>query len=123
MTLMEACGLMEKYAQSESQMTANKIIKALIDCVNADGSCIELATDVINRQKEEIQELYKAVDSIASNAMRIAEHAKGVRAEAIKEFAERLKEKFTLQFCGQKYDLIHGWIDTLAKEMGGKDVK
>lgn len=43
------------------------------------------------------------------------------RAEDIKEFAERLKvENFTKFFCGQKYDLIHGWIDDLVKEMVGE---
>ena len=47
-------------------------------------------------------------------------YAKGY-ADGVKEFAERLKEKFTLQWCGSKYGIIHGWIDSLVKEMVGDD--
>lgn len=42
-------------------------------------------------------------------------------AKGVKEFAERLKEKFTLQWCGSKFGIIHGWIDSLVKEMVGDD--
>ena len=42
-------------------------------------------------------------------------------ANGVKEFAERLKKKFTLQWCGSKYGIIHGWIDNLVKEMVGAD--
>ena len=49
---------------------------------------------------------------------RLDAYEKG-RAAGVKEFAERLKEKFTLQWCGSKYGIIHSWIDNLVKEMVG----
>ena len=57
------------------------------------------------------KEIVKALECLVKTA----------KAKAIKEFAERLKENFTEQFCGQKYDLIHGWIDNLVKEMVGDE--
>ena len=38
-------------------------------------------------------------------------------AKGVKEFADRLKENFTEQWCGSKYELIHSWIDNLVEEM------
>ena len=52
----------------------------------------------INRQKAEIERLEKANKSFADLGKLYSE----IRAEAIKEFAERLKvENFTKFFCGQ----------------------
>ena len=47
-------------------------------------------------------------------------YAKGY-ADAVHKFAERLKEKFTLRWCGSKYEIIHGWIDNIVEEMVGAD--
>lgn len=74
-------------------MTDNEIIKALeseirraeyveteyLDCVEVKD--FKLALDLINRQKAEIERLNQ-----------IAEDGKKVKAEAVKEFAERLKK-------------------------------
>jgi hypothetical protein len=37
--------------------------------------------------------------------------------DGIRKYAERLKENFTEQWCGSKYELIHSWIDNLVEEM------
>ena len=110
-------------------MTDNDIIKALEYC-SKRGGCIDCpihveccadnylverkALAIINRQKAEI--------ACLKNKQQATEQAtEQVRAEAIKEFAERAKiEYFTEFFCGQKFDLIHGWIDDLVKEMVGE---
>jgi hypothetical protein len=42
-----------------------------------------------------------------------------IKAEAYKECIERLKEHFTEEFCGQKYDLICGWFYNLLNELVG----
>ena len=68
-----------------------------------------------NRQKAEIERLEKHIAFEVESA-----YDRGHKV-AIKEFAERLKvETFTKFFCGQKFDLIHGWIDDLVKEMVGE---
>ena len=42
------------------------------------------------------------------------------KAEAYKECIEKVKENFTEQFCGQKYDLIHSWFNNVLKELIGE---
>jgi hypothetical protein len=128
-------------------MTDNEIIKALECCygnkVNCnecpmweyEGDCFEglmkhNALSLINRQKAEIERLHEEVDKqyeIAEANVR-AEIASGgtschwcedkVRAEAIKEFAERLKSKF------DPYDAdyyCYAFVDDVVKEMGVGD--
>ena len=103
-------------------MTDNEIIKALECCAN--GKCFECgffdeaseeepcqdvatrnALSLINRQKAEIERLNN----------HIADVGKKVKADAVKEFAERLKAKF------DKYGAEHYYyslVDDVAKEMG-----
>lgn len=109
-------------------MTDNEIIKALECCANwqNDKSCEECpantygfgcankmakyAIDLINRQNAEI-ERYKGVIKILENDIEIA------KAEAIKEFAERLRERYE-SVDGQYIDrVLNSDIDTLIKEM------
>ncbi len=102
-------------------MTDNEIIKALETCCGDNGcfgcpytkdySCrllrnpIKDALDLINRQKAEIERLnYENLQTIAS--------IKHLKAEAIKEFAERLKKE-TKGLIGANF------IDNLVKEMVG----
>ncbi len=103
-------------------MTDNAIIKALMCCTNADclncprwseewssGTCndfLQSVLDLINRQKAEIERLktetstnlkqWKMIsERTKEHYSELYEEAKGiVRAEAIKEFAERLKKDF-----------------------------
>ena len=99
----------------------------LDNCTNEGDmdAMYRFALDLINRQKAEIKRLQYQVNRLKEYDEKrdIALHSRLIatsRAEAVKEFAERLKtEKFTARFCGQKYDLIHSWIDNLVKEMVG----
>ena len=115
-------------------MTDNEIIKALECCLkgcNAEGcddcplykkveDCeIEIpiiALDLINRQKEKIEELEKGE---LSKAMTFnSDTIKRCSAEAIREFAELVKEKRNILFNGIYSDLhFSNTIDTLVKEM------
>lgn len=67
--------------------------------------------DFINRQKAEIEQLKEAYSVYEETT-----GLKQVRAEAIKEFAERLKAEATLQHGG--VTVVYGsCIDNLVKEM------
>ena len=125
-------------------MTDNEIIKALECCKKRtvfeecpvecpmykfDGDCFDLMQidilDLINRQKAEIERLN---NNISAMAITLSNSAKGTRAEAIKEFAERLKEEINKSLDeywngnGGGYYLaedVHFDIDFLVKEMVG----
>lgn len=145
-------------------MTDNEIIKALECCTTFPermcGKCTlqeecltELcvaeknALDLINRQKAEIERLEELVylaDSETANVRDLYFEEKSERAEAIKEFAERLKanEREHCQWCNHSNkgsrsewcdELIDGHcrclgfskfeskLDNLVKEMVGAD--
>lgn len=85
-------------------MTDNDIVKALECCKKPVPDCDccpiergdmcfdflkEVALDLINRQKAEIERLK---DMVSQNEGVLPEYEKFIKAEAIKEFAERLKE-------------------------------
>ena len=113
-------------------MTDNEIIKALKcyskeDCDNCPaskfGSCINIAMEeaiaIINLQNGEVEYWKKNAFDGCMERSRIEKTAK---AEAIKEFAERLKEKYPW-----KEDYLYSTrrtvenIDNLVKEMVGAD--
>ena len=120
------------------ELTDNEIIKALRECANNGynencGSCkncpyLEMAylpeecmtmlakdaLDLINRQKAEIERLQSVVDSFTDIGKMYSE----IKAEAYKEFAERLKEKGKSSLGNQ---FVISWIDNLLKEMVGED--
>lgn len=148
------------------KLTDNEIInalKTLLELVLYEGcpqraKTINLALDLINRQKADINQ-YKDLLDIAEikfkkdeakierlekqkdKMVEVAKHFKEEyekvlnhyfidtqiigegtpKQKVLKEFAERLKKHFTIEFCGQKYDLIHGWIDNLLIEMESAD--
>ena len=124
-------------------MTDNEIIKVLEYCTT-DGwcqncphekKCIEdeitqLALDLINRQKAEIERLNRNIELLAICKKDLPEKtAKVIKAEAVKEFADRLKENmsddwsmfsddgYTLQV---DYGKLIELIDNLVKEMAGE---
>ena len=121
-------------------ITDNEIIKALesevksaeyVDsyyCNGVDLTLIKSAIDLINRQKTEIERLKECPKCIYEYDGNTAEYCiQGpcsnfktigqVKAEAYKEFAEKLKEK-TLPL--PKYDCVDVEdIDNLVKEMVG----
>ncbi len=106
---------------SDCKFTDDEIIHSLKICMN-DSDCseciinphkgnygyctsiaIKAALDLINRQKAELEDLREIVFMDRSEAI------KNLKAEAIKEFAERLKPKLSY------YDEVY--VDTLVKEM------
>ena len=122
-------------------MTDKDIIKAL-ECCGIKTDCkgcyfdthesedicarevVKNAFDLINRQQTEIERLQKKVDELAevlSDAIKI--RYKEAKSEAIKEFAERLKEKSfkTIRNYGLTKDVVEVCdIDNLVKEMVGE---
>ena len=121
-------------------MTDNEIIKALDNCLNCGDcdncvysaiKCIDMtkdALDLINRQKAEIERQKRLFDSLGEFSdlcmgytRKLTHEVKTAKAEAIKEFAERLKTKiFTMG--GERSVRLYSpcttdIIDNLAKEM------
>ena len=117
-------------------MTDAEIIKAL-ECCSADkstkycltcplqdmgfvGECIpeksKNALDLINRQKAEIERLKEVNEKLLIDFNGLSGVIKRAKAEAYKEFAERLKEMVT----PFKYSFNND-IDNLLKELVGED--
>jgi hypothetical protein len=137
---------------TDNKFTYEQIIKALECCANEDASCPECpvgrdydcrlqiasyALETINRQKAEIErlnhiraELSREIDRL-EEAYSIYEETTGlkqVRAEAIREFVERLFERVAVKtLVGKSEDYSDGFIeatcwydeeiDNLVKEM------
>ena len=128
-------------------MTDNEIIKALECCGDSYSTCAECpikddngcneqlanyALDIINRQQAEIERLESANDKKFNQWNMLAEKTKQhyadlyneakdiLKSEAVKEFAERLKEKSfkTIRNYGLTKDVVEVCdIDNLVKEM------
>ena len=122
-------------------MTDNEIIKAMQCVIGNDVKCSECtyqkvlpfpscrrkcaknALDLINRQKEEIERLkqenefcHKTITENAQRALEVAvEEIETAKSEAIKEFAERLKEKFGIADC--IVTVNNNDIDDIIEEM------
>ena len=77
------------------------------------------ALDLINRQKAEIEKLKGS--TIVSNIMESQRIKREAKAEAYKEFAERLNEEAQIADCFNSYSMVVGthFIDDLLKEMTG----
>ena len=122
---------------TDKKFTDEEIIRALECCYLPTGDCEKdcpmynikncndtlmagYVKDLINRQKAEIERLektYKADQQLISALNKSYNLAK---AEAYKEFAEKLKETSVLRAgCVPWYD-IHAAIDYLLKEMVGE---
>ena len=122
-------------------MTDNEIIKALECCSsqtteNTCGNCplfnigrpdcyrtlAKHSLDLINRQQAEIERLQKVNDSFTDIGKLYSE----IKADAIKEFAEELKQRTLIQpdyndFVKEFLKIIHRNIDNLVKEMVGEE--
>lgn len=115
-------------------MTDSEIIKALECCAWCPPSCRECpytlkecsslrnhALALINRQKAEIERLQDynenllCINTDLSN--NLLDEVKTARAEAVKEFAERLKEqRIKPEFPWDDFTVTEGMIDDLVKE-------
>ena len=119
---------------TDKKLTDNEIVKALEFCLDTSPStckncplfnatnstmvCSKIATksalDLITRQQEEIERL-KGWDNLLK-----AEKHSLIKSEAIKEFAERLKDKwFDESYYSPDVD-FDDFIDNLVKEMAGE---
>ena len=76
--------------------------------------------DIINRQKAEIEILN---NNISSMAVTMHNSAKATRNEAIKWFAERLKEEIDIRptHSNEQNKYVCFLIDNLVKEMAGEE--
>lgn len=101
-------------------MTDNELIFALENKVNGSDyhnfEDYELL-DLINRQKAEIEKLKGS--TIVSNIMESQRIKREAKAEAYKEFAERLNEEAQIADCFDSYNMVVGthFIDNLLKEL------
>ena len=102
----------------DKKLTDNEIIKALECCDLPVGETVlDGALNLINRQKAEIERLQKHIQEGIDLAKQIPEMVALAQAEAIKQFAERLKAD-----CPANLLVIHfDAIDNLVKEMVGDD--
>lgn len=118
-------------------MTDEQIIEALEwcayldDCVNCpyykkDCNCATIALDIIYRQKAEIEKLgNQNTILLKSKCKKINAATKVIKSEAVKEFAERLKEElrfnencnFNCYDCFYKCKDYIPAIDKLVKEI------
>ena len=83
----------------------------------------ELSLDLINRQKAEIERLTINMNAFGLGMKREKERADTARAEAIKEFAERVKLDFYYEFDEIIPSIMADKIDNLAKEMTEETTK
>ena len=80
-------------------------------CIGANCSSFELhryALDLINRQKAEVERLQKEANLVSIQFQDLQERTDEIKAEAYKEFAERLKEKSfkTIRNYGLTKDVV-----------------
>ena len=107
-----------------------------IDTVSCERmKLLEDSLDLINRLKAEIERLESANDEKFRQWDMLAEKTKQhyadlyneakdiLKAEAYKEFAERLNEKAQIADCFDSYNMVVGthFIDNLLKEMVGEE--
>lgn len=132
-------------------MTDNEIVKGLDHCSSSGeckdcpanprvgnfgyctGLLMKAALDLINRQKEYMFSLIREIKTLRTfYGLQTEEQVKEImsetytvtaqiKAEAIKEFAERLKSKLDISVCGystgEVVSNVEDSIDNLAKEM------
>ena len=118
-------------------MTDKEIIQALEICKSDTLGCVDCAyyeqrqceeclpslmedlLDLINRQQAEIERLTINMNAFGLGMKREKEKADTIKAEAIKEFAERLK--WELAHIVTNVTDMREVVDNLVKEMVGED--
>ena len=116
-------------------MTDNEIIKAYEEIIQTKAGYIwQDVLDLLNRQKAEVERLTNKNDQQAEmmanlgvelTAMRSAansykSHYENAKSEAIKEFAEKIKQVLELNDL-QEYKYVCKLLDVLVKEMVGEN--
>ena len=94
---------------TNEKLTNEEVIKILKEAI-----------DVINRQETKIVIIKDYTKDLIAEIRKIRREAK---AEAYKEFAERLNGKAQIADCFNSYSMVVGthFIDNLLKEMVGKE--
>ena len=123
--------------ERENEISTDEIIKRLERCVKRGNRNYDtdIVLDLIYRQQEDIERL-KADNKTLENVIKNTFLKKAgldidplaeVKAEAIKEFAERLNEKLCDchivsdgEYCGFDCSDVHECVDNLVKEMVDK---
>lgn len=122
---------------NDNKLTDNEIVEAMKRCIAGDceetgcplyneadtyAMCVtillEKTLDLINRQKAEIERLKKELIEQQLKNNLLYETAKEIKAEAIREFAERLKEKSYIQKPYGIYGVVDVYvINHIVEEM------
>ena len=110
-------------------MTDNEIIKALECCNNGNCSGCPMSVDIccITRSREEAINLINRQKTEIDKFANIGKMYSEIKAETVKEFAERVKEKSSkleLVSSGalikRDYTIDEKTLNNLVKEMGGE---
>ena len=124
---------------SDKKFTDEEIIKALEDYIKenefeyfhsnimGEYPLIRKSLDLINRQKSEIERLQKEVNLVSIQFQDLQERTNEVKAEAYKEFAEKLKRHIDVghlispseDICFSEV-LVVKIVDRVLKEMVGE---
>ena len=119
---------------TDKKLTDEEVVKALECCkdcsINLNFEIVQKIEDknkeilelidIINRQKVEIERLKKEVSVPRDAYISIQDRYEHTKAEAYKEFAERLKENTITKFDWNEYVEIEE-VDNLLKEMVGEE--
>ena len=115
---LECCSTGETYADCEKN-GCPLYLGITMGCkyIDKENQLYSDALDLINRQKAEIETLKGS--TIVSTIMESQRIKREAKAEAYKEFAERLNEKAQIADCFDSYNMVVGthFIDNLLKEM------
>lgn len=103
-----------------TNISTDEIIKRLERCVKRGNRNYntDIVLDLINRQKAEIERLYKRVEELSdvlSNTIKIR------YAEAYKDFAEHLKEEWFNNYYDSPDVNFDEFVDNSLKEMLGEE--
>ena len=100
----------------------NKLSKQALDLIDRQKAENEILKDLITYQKQEIKEKEQKYNQAVDDMFGLIETTRNeiaeAKSEAIKEFADRLKEKFSNEdymLCYYDKDII----DNLVKEIAG----
>ena len=117
----------------DKKLTDSEIVKALEDFINHNGYCVDCpsimknALDLINRLQAENEDYKALYEGLKAEHIETIKAIKHYKAEAYKEFADRLKEKAkkTEIVCSgalitTNYSISAKNFDNLLKEMTGE---
>lgn len=108
---------------TDKKFTDEEIIERLERCVKRGNRNYDtdIVLDLINRQESEIERLQKEVNLVSILFQDLQERTDEIKAEAYREFAERLKNKW----FAERYDSpdvdFDDFIDNLLTEMVGEE--